>query len=71
MQSSVTGLTYIFMIISLQWKLMKIDTATEVLATNKKSKNQQNKNLIVSLLELMKRDLDIFRTINEIFRHIK
>ena len=50
---------------------MKMDTATEVLATNKKSKNQQNKNLIVSLLELVKRDLDIFRTINEIFRHIK
>ena len=41
------------MTISLQYKLMKIDTATEILTTKKKDKKQYNKNLVISLLELI------------------
>ena len=35
----VTGLNYIFMTISLQQKLMEMDTATEVLTTKKLKEN--------------------------------
>ena len=41
------------MTISLQYKLMKIDTATEILTTKEKDKKQYNKNLVISLLELI------------------
>ena len=32
---------------------MKIDTATEILTTKEKDKKQYNKNLVISLLELI------------------
>ena len=41
------------MTISSQKKLMKMGKATEVLTTKEKDKKQQNKNFVVTLLELI------------------
>ena len=49
----VTGLSYIFMNISSQQKLVKIDIVTEILIMKQKDKKQQNKNLFVNILELI------------------
>ena len=43
----VTGLNCLFMAISLQKKLMKMDTATEILTMKYKDKKQYNKKFIV------------------------
>lgn len=43
----VTGLNCLFMAISLQKKLMKKDTATEILTMKYKDKKQYNKKFIV------------------------
>ena len=49
----VTGLSYIFMNISSQQKLVKMDIVTEILTMKQKDKKQQNKNLFVNILELI------------------
>ena len=49
----VTGLSYIFMSISSQQKLVKMDIVTEILTMKQKDKKQQNKNLFVNILELI------------------
>ena len=49
----VTGLSYIFMNISSQQKLVKMDIVTEILTMKQKDKKQQSKNLFVNILELI------------------
>ena len=55
------GLIYIFMTISSQQKLMRMDTVLEISTTN----------FVLSSIDPEKEGFDIFNTINEILRHMK
>ena len=59
--------------ISLQQKLMKLETAIEMLTSKLKDKSKQNKNLSCKFIRIDPDEGDFvnFRAINEIFRHIK
>ena len=64
----VMGMTYIFLTINLQQKMMKMDTATEI--KRQKAIDQQLGCKFIRT-DPDKEDFDIFRDANEIFRHIK
>ena len=61
------------MIISSQYKLMKMDTVTEISTTKQKKQKAIEQELACKFIRIDpdKEDFDIFRAINEIFRHIK
>ena len=51
---------------------MKIDTATEILTTNKKTKSNRTTTWLKFIrTDPDKENVDVFRAINEIFRNIK
>ena len=58
------------MTINFQKKLTKMIIVRKILTKKEKDKNQKNKNLVVSLLELilMKKCYDVFKAINGIFK---
>ena len=59
--------------ISLQQKLMKMDSATEILTSKKKIQKAIEQELGCKFIRIDPdtKDFDVFRAINEIFRHFK
>ena len=59
--------------ISLQQKLMKMDSATEILTSKKKIQKAIEQELGCKFIRIDPdtKDFDAFRAINEIFRHFK